>query len=72
MEPRAFTDAEKLTIYFFFYVKEMHDNYVVVTYNEKDYIIAPIGDTFEYSCSSEGASFTEPSFSRIMEHLDAR
>ena len=59
-------------IQFFFYVKEMHDNYVEIVYNEKDYIIAPIGDTFEYACTSEDEMFTDHSFSRIMERLDAR
>lgn len=57
-------------IQFFFYVKEMHDNYVEIIHNEKDYIIAPIGDTFEYACTSEDKMFTDHSFSRIMERLD--
>nr|DAW37469.1 MAG TPA: hypothetical protein [Caudoviricetes sp.] len=71
MEPRPFTEAEKQMINFFFYVKEMHDNYVKVLCKRKEYVIAPIGDSFDYACTSEDELFTEHSFSKIKDRLDA-
>lgn len=72
MEPRPFTEAEKQMINFFFYIKELCDNHVKIIHQNKEYVIAPIGDSFEYACTSEDTLFTCHSFSKIKDQLDAR
>lgn len=65
-----FTEIEKKTIAVFFYVKEMHDNYAVVRWRRKEYVIAPIGDSTEYACTSVDVLVTGKSFSEIRDQLD--
>lgn len=71
MEPRALTEGEKRSIEFLFDDVEMFDNYATVHWKGKAYIMAPIGDSNEYACTSSDVLLTGYSFSVIRERLDA-
>ena len=71
MEPRAFTDGEKKSLEFLFDDITIYDNYARLRWRSEDYVIAPIGDSAEYSCTSPVALITAYSFSKIKERLNA-
>ena len=66
-----FTDGEKKSIKFLFDNVEIYDNYARLHWHGKDYVIAPIGDSAEYACTSSDVLLTGYSFSKIKERLDA-
>lgn len=71
MEPRPFTDGEKKSLEFLFDDITIYDNYARLRWRSEDYIIAPIGDSAEYACTSPVALFSAYSFSKIKEWLSA-
>lgn len=71
MEPRAFTEGERKSIAFLFRGAEVYRNYALVSWRDVVYVIAPIGDSAEYSCTSPTTIFTGYSLSKIKEQLNA-
>lgn len=71
MEPRPFTEGERKSIAFLFSGAEVYLNYALVSWRGKVYVLAPIGDSNEYSCTSSDVLLTGYSFSTIREQLDA-
>ena len=71
MEPRAFTEGEKKSLEFLFDDIVVYDNYAQLKWRSEEYVIAPIGDTAEYACTSPVALITGYSFSKIKESLNA-
>lgn len=69
MEPRLFTEGEKKSIEFLFDDVEMFDNYAKVHWRGEEYVMAPIGDSAEYACTSSDVLVTGYSFSKIKERL---
>ena len=70
MEPRAFTVGERKSIAFLFDSAEVYRNYALVPWGEEVFVLAPIGDSAEYSCTSSTALITAYSLSKIKERLD--
>lgn len=71
MEPRAFTEAEKKSLQFFFDRVEVYRNYALMEWRGKGYVIAPIADSFEFACTSDDVLLTGYSFSEIKDQLVA-
>lgn len=71
MEPRAFTEGERKSLEFLFDDIVVYDNYARLQWRGVEYVVAPIGDSAEYVCTSPESLFTAYSFSRIKEELDA-
>lgn len=71
MEPRPFTEGEKKSLEFLFDDIVVYDNYAQLKWRSEEYIIAPIGDTAEYACTSSEVLITGYSFSKIKEQLNA-
>ena len=71
MEPRLFTEGEKKSLEFLFDDIAVYDNYAQLKWHSEEYVIAPIGDSAEYACTSPVALFTAYSFSKIKEMLNA-
>ena len=69
MEPRLFTEGEKKSIEFLFDDVEMHENYARVFWRGVEYVMAPIGDSAEYACTSSDVLITGYSFSKIRDRL---
>lgn len=70
MEPREFTEGEKKSIEFLFNDVEVFSNYARLRWHGKEYVMAPIGDSAEYACTSSDVLLTGYSFSKIKERLD--
>lgn len=70
MEPRPFTEGERRSIAFLFSGAEVYLNYALVSWRGKVYVLAPIGDSAEYSCTSSDLLITAYSLSKIKERLD--
>lgn len=70
MEPRAFTEGEKRSIAFLFDGAEIFDNYAKLRWRGECYIMAPIGGSDEYACTSPDVLITGYSFSTIKERLN--
>lgn len=66
-----FTEGEKKSITFLFDNVEMHDNYAILRWRGEEYVLAPIGDSAEYACTSSSVLFTSYSFSKVKEYLNA-
>lgn len=71
MEPREFTDGEKKSLKFLFDDVVVYDNYALLRWHGEEYVVAPIGDTAEYACTSRDVLITGYSFSKIRDRLDA-
>ena len=71
MEPRAFTEGERKSLEFLFDDIEVYDNYARLRRGGEEYVVAPIGDSAEYACTSSDALITGYSFSKIKERLNA-
>lgn len=71
MEPRAFTEGERKSLEFLFDDIVVYDNYARLQWHGVEYVLAPIGDSAEYACTSSEALFTAYSFSKVKELLDA-
>lgn len=71
MEPRAFTEGERKSLEFLFDGIVVHDNYAQLRWRGVEYVVAPIGDSAEYACTSSEALINAYSFSKIKELLDA-
>ena len=71
MEPRNFTEGEKKSLEFLFDDITIYNNYAQLQWRSEEYIIAPIGDSAEYACTSPLVLFTAYSFSKIKEQLNA-
>lgn len=71
MEPRAFTEGERKSLEFLFDDITIYDNYAQLQWRSEVYIIAPIGDSAEYACTSPVALISDYSFSKIKERLNA-
>ena len=69
MEPRAFTEGEKKSLTFLFDDVELYSNYARLRWRGGVYVVAPIGDSAEYSCVSGDVLITAFSFSKIKERL---
>ncbi len=69
MEPRLLTEGEKKSIEFLFDDVEIHENYAKVLWRGVEYVMAPIGDSAEYSCTSSDTLITGYSFSKIRDRL---
>lgn len=70
MEPRPFTDGERKSLDFLFDNIVIYDNYARLSWRGGDYIVAPIGDSAEYACTSRDVLITGYSFSKIKERLN--
>lgn len=70
MEPRPFTDGEKKSLEFLFDDITIYDNYARLRWRSEEFIVAPIGDSAEYACTSPVALFTSYSFSEIKGWLN--
>ena len=70
MEPRNFTEGEKKSLNFLFDDIDIFDNYATLRWHDHEYVVAPIGDSAEYACTSSDTLFTSYSFSKIKEQLD--
>jgi hypothetical protein len=71
MEPRIFTEGERKSLDFLFDDVDIYDNYARLRWHDIEYVVAPIGDTFEYSCTSPDTLITSFSFTAIKEQIDA-
>lgn len=71
MEPRAFTVGERKSLEFLFDDIVVYDNYARLRWRGVEYVVAPIGDSAEYACTSSDVLVTGYSFSKIKERLDA-
>lgn len=69
MEPRVFTEGERKSLEFLFDDIDVYDNYARLRWRGGVYVVAPIGDSAEYSCVSPDTLITGFSFSRIKEQL---
>ena len=72
MEPRDFTEGEKRSIAFLFDGVEIFNNYARFRWRGEEYVMAPIGASNEFACTSPDVLLTGYSFSKIKERLDAR
>jgi hypothetical protein len=63
--------GERKSIAFLFDGAEVYLNYALVPWRGEVYVLAPIGDSAEYACTSSDVLITAYSFSKIKERLDA-
>lgn len=66
-----FTEGERKSLEFLFDDIVIYDNYARLRWHGEDFIIAPIGDSAEYACTSSDVLVTAYSFSKIKERLNA-